>query len=196
MCHHTQEPTVLSRVSCHPFHLIIDRFHQPCLLPGRTSRMGEAVVPVPRGGHLPFWWQPGSSSFASHWWFLPRRLDGTTGGRFLARLPLHVPPATLGVSTHAGSGPSRVRRRLLRTCPGHGPHWHLGSEAVFGVWRSLITCGDVCSDVTEVHAFSQDGSASLQDHDKVEETLFDWERGIVHCVLTQHLSNLSNHSYN
>ena len=34
MHHHTQ-PTVLSRVSCRPLHLYIDRFHQPCLLPGR-----------------------------------------------------------------------------------------------------------------------------------------------------------------
>ena len=29
-----------------------------------------------------------------------------------------------------------------------GPEWHLGSKAVSGVWRSLTTCGDVCSDVT------------------------------------------------
>ena len=36
-------------------------------------------------------------------------------------------------------------------------------------------------------AFPQDGLASLQDHNKVEVTLVDWERGIVHCVLTQHL---------
>ena len=36
-------------------------------------------------------------------------------------------------------------------------------------------------------AFPQDGSASLQDHDKVEVTPVDWERGIVHCVLIQHL---------
>ena len=32
--------------------------------------------------------------------------------------------------------------------------------------------------------------------DKVEATLVDWERGIVHCVLIQHLENLSSHSYN
>ena len=57
MCHHTQEPTVLSMVSCRPFHLNIDRFHQPCLLPGRISRIGEDCrFPVPRGGHLlPSW---------------------------------------------------------------------------------------------------------------------------------------------
>ena len=36
MCHHTREPTVLSRVSCRPSHLNIDRFHQPCLIPWRT----------------------------------------------------------------------------------------------------------------------------------------------------------------
>ena len=31
----------LSRMSCRPSHLNIDRFHQPCLLPGRTSRTSE-----------------------------------------------------------------------------------------------------------------------------------------------------------
>ena len=31
--------------------------------------------------HLSSGWQPGSSSFASHWRFFPRRLDGTTVGR-------------------------------------------------------------------------------------------------------------------
>ena len=33
VCHHTREPTVLSRVSCSPPHLNFDRFHQPCLFP-------------------------------------------------------------------------------------------------------------------------------------------------------------------
>ena len=43
-------------------------------------------------------------------------------------------------------------------------------------------------------AFTQDGLASRQEeHDKVEVTLV--ERVIVHCVLIQHLQNLSNHSY-
>ena len=31
VCRHTLEPTVLSRVSCRPSHLNVDRFHQPCL---------------------------------------------------------------------------------------------------------------------------------------------------------------------
>ena len=45
----------MSRVSCRSSHLNFDRFHQPCLLPGRTSRIGGACrFPVPRGGHLPF----------------------------------------------------------------------------------------------------------------------------------------------
>ena len=94
VCHHTQEPTVLSMVSCRPFHFNIDRFHQPCLLPGRTSRIGEDCrFPVPRGGHLPFLGgQHGSSSFASHWRFLPRRQDGTTARRLFILPPLHVPP--------------------------------------------------------------------------------------------------------
>ena len=40
------------------------------------------------------------------------------------------------------------------------------------------------------------GLAFSQDHDKVETTPVNWERGIVHCVLIQHLQNLSSHSYN
>ena len=36
-------------------------------------------------------------------------------------------------------------------------------------------------------AFPQDGVASRQDHDKVEVTLGDEERGKVHCVVIQHL---------
>ena len=59
VCHHTREPTVLSRVSCRPFHLNFDRFHEPCLLPGRTSRIGEDCrFSVPRGGQLPFLGSP------------------------------------------------------------------------------------------------------------------------------------------
>ena len=41
----------------------------------------------------------------------------------------------------------------------------------------------------------QDSLASRQDHDNVEATLVDWERGIVHCELIQYLLNLSSHSY-
>ena len=40
-------------------------------------------------------------------------------------------------------------------------------------------------------AFSQDGFASRQDHDKVEVTLVDWKRGIVHSILIQHLYKIS-----
>ena len=42
-------------------------------------------------------------------------------------------------------------------------------------------------------AFPENGLAFLQDFDEVGKTLVDWERGIVHCVLIQHLENLSNH---
>ena len=45
-------------------------------------------------------------------------------------------------------------------------------------------------------AFPQNGLAIPLDHDKVGVTQVDWERGMVHCVLIQHLKNLSNHSYN
>ena len=45
-------------------------------------------------------------------------------------------------------------------------------------------------------AFPENGLVFRQDHDKVEVTLVDWERGMVHCVLIQHVENLLNHSYN
>ena len=32
-----------------------------------------------------------------------------------------------------------------------------------GVWRSLITCGDVCSDVTEVHGLNPPGQGAEDD---------------------------------
>ena len=35
------------------------------------------------------------------------------------------------------------------------------------------------------------GSAIPLDHDKVEVTSVDWERGIVHCVLIPHLLKIS-----
>ena len=45
-------------------------------------------------------------------------------------------------------------------------------------------------------AFPENGLAFHQDLDEVGKTLVDWQRGIVHCVLIQHLENLSNHSCN
>ena len=36
-------------------------------------------------------------------------------------------------------------------------------------------------------AFQKNGLTFRQDHDKVEITPVGWERGIVHCVLIQHL---------
>ena len=118
MCHHTLEPTVLSRVSCRSLHLNFDHFHQPCLLPRHTSRIGgDCRFPVPRGGHLPL--------RAAPLFLLCVSLEvfATPTGRYHGRMlihpsPLHVPPASLGVCTHAGSGPSRVRRRLFWTCLG------------------------------------------------------------------------------
>ena len=35
-----------------------------------------------------------------------------------------------------------------------------------------------------------------KDSENVRKTQVDWQRGNVHCVLIQHLENLSNHSYN
>ena len=36
VCRNTRKPTVLSKVNCRPSHLNFDRFHQPCLLPGKV----------------------------------------------------------------------------------------------------------------------------------------------------------------
>ena len=79
VCHHTREPTVLSRVSCRPSHLNVDRFHQPCLLPWRNSllppkhgwllgrdRWGLSVSPNNVATTYPCG-LPGSPSFATHW---------------------------------------------------------------------------------------------------------------------------------
>ena len=44
-------------------------------------------------------------------------------------------------------------------------------------------------------AFPENGLAFLQELDG-GKTLVNWQRGIVHCVLIQHLENLSNHSCN
>ena len=45
-------------------------------------------------------------------------------------------------------------------------------------------------------AFPENGLALRQDLAKVGKTLVDWERGIVYCVLIEHLQNLSIHSCN
>ena len=91
VCHHTREPTVSSRVSCRQSHLNVVRFHQPCLLPWRVpllppkhgwllGREDEDCFPRTTWRPLTLCGQPGSPSFATHWRFLPRRLDGTTAG--------------------------------------------------------------------------------------------------------------------
>ena len=46
-------------------------------LPGQE----RTVVPVPRGGHLPFLGSPALPPLRLTGDFLPRRLDGTTAGR-------------------------------------------------------------------------------------------------------------------
>ena len=118
MCHHTQEPTVLSRLSCRPPHLNVDRFHEPCLLPGRTSRIGEDCRPRTTWRPLTLLVQPGSSSFAFRW-----RFFATPTRRYHSRMLIHPSPLPCGatpegVFTHSGSGPSRVRRRLFGACLG------------------------------------------------------------------------------
>ena len=105
VCRHTREPTVLSRVSCRPPHLNFDRFHQPCLIPGRTSRMGEDCRPRTTWRPLTLAGSP-ALPFASHWRFFatPTRRWGRNFGR---------------------SGGGRVRRRAVgRRAGGVHPQPH------------------------------------------------------------------------
>ena len=87
--------------------------------PGAFRERGGLSSPVPRGDHLPLlaaW----SSLLASHWRYLPRQQDGTTAGRLdlPSPSPACATPSPKGAGTHAGSGPSRVRR-LFWTCLGN-----------------------------------------------------------------------------
>ena len=80
----------MSRVSCRPSHLNVDRFHQPCLLPWRSpycqqntagcwAGTDEDCRPRPTWRPLTLCGQPGSPSFATHWkycradWTVPRQ---------------------------------------------------------------------------------------------------------------------------
>ena len=127
MCHHIREPTVLSRVICRPFHLNIDRFHQPCLLPGRTSRIGEDCRPRTTWRPLTFFWRAAALLFilcvSLEVFATPTRRYHDQMLIIHLSLPACATPRGKGVCTHTHtrSGPSRVRRRLSETCP-WGPH--------------------------------------------------------------------------
>ena len=118
MCHHTREPTVLSKVSCRPPHLNFDRFHQPCLLPGPTSRIGEDCrFPVPPNNTLPL--------RAARLFLLLRLTRGFCHDDYTVPrqdVKSSFPPCTchppVWVFAHTGSGPSRVCRRLFTACLG------------------------------------------------------------------------------
>ena len=72
----TPEPTVLSKVSCRPFYLNIDRFHSLACYPGaplaatqtRLAWAGKGDCrPRTTWRPLTLFGQPGSPSFANHW---------------------------------------------------------------------------------------------------------------------------------
>ena len=58
----------------------------------------------------------------------------------------------------------------------------------------------VCPQYLAAHfcgsAFPENGIAFHRELDEVGKTLVDWQRGNVHCVLIQHLENLTNRSHN
>ena len=77
----------------------------------------------------------------------------------------------------------KVLKKTLLDLQKRFPIYHVCPK---NTWRSIF-CGST---------FPENGSAFHQDLDEVGKTLVDWQRGIVHCVLVQHLENLSNHSCN
>ena len=133
MCHHTREPTVLCRVSCRPFHLSFDRFHQPYLSPGRPSRIGEDCRPRTTWRPLTLLGQPGSSSFASHW-----RFFATPTRRYHGRMSIHpstlrVPPRLEKVFAHTQV---RERRGPAAACCGPALGTHLAGQPL----QALFPC--------------------------------------------------------
>ena len=129
MCHHTRDPTVLSRVSRHPRLWVLTVFTSlACypgapLLPPKQGWLGQGqvrtVVPAPRGDHLPL----RAARFfllATHWrychadWTVPRQ---DVNSSFLPHV-CHPEKNKKGDRTHAGSGPLRARRLLLVACLG------------------------------------------------------------------------------
>ena len=83
--------------ACRHVLLNFDTFHKPCLTPWRTSFVElkaaeqgwvKIVIIVPRVGHVPVLQAAQLFLRASHWRFPPRRLDGTTAGRYFALLAL------------------------------------------------------------------------------------------------------------
>ena len=127
MCHHIREPTVFFRVSMPPC-LNFDRFHRSCLSAGRTAGWAKTVVPVPRGDHVPL-----RAAWSSLLCVSRELLSTPTGryptGRYHGRTLIRFSsscvchPSQQGVCTHAGSGPLRVRRRLLTACLGDKSIW-------------------------------------------------------------------------
>ena len=99
VCHHTREPTVLSRVSCRPSHLNFDRFHQPCLLAGRTSRIGEDCRPRTTWRPLTLWEQPVFLLCVSLE-VLTTPARRCHGRMLIHPSSLHVPPRTRRVFAH------------------------------------------------------------------------------------------------
>ena len=187
MCRHTREPTVLSRVTCSPFHLNVDRFHQPCLLPWRNPLLchrntagcragigGACRIPVPRGGHLPLRAALRlTGGFCHPDWTVPRQDVNSSFS------PCMCHPSRQGVCTHADSGPLRVRRLTPSPWPSMGStladkvlkKTPLDLQKRFPIYRAgpkylaARCCGS---------AFPENDLAFHQDLDEVGKTLVDW----------------------
>ena len=107
--------TVFTSLACYPgASPYCHRYTAGC-----WAGIGEDCRPRTTWRPLTLFGQPGSPSFATHWRYchadetVPRQ--DVNSPFSLLRVP---PRRRKGVCTHARSGPSRVRRRLLWTCLG------------------------------------------------------------------------------
>ena len=125
VCHHTRDPTVLSRVSCRPAPEswpFSPAFPLPCypgapLLPPKHGwLLGKDRWGLSSPYHVAATYpcgQPGSSSLC-----VSLEVFATPTRRYHGRMLIHPSPLARATSPverclHAGSGPSRVRRRLF-----------------------------------------------------------------------------------
>ena len=117
LCHPTLEPTVLSRMSCCPLPWIMTVFTSLACCQGTFRNIWGLSSPY----HVATTYPCGQPSLPSLGltrgnchadWTVPRQ---DVNSPFL---PWVCHPGRGSASTHWGSGPSRVRRRLLWTCLG------------------------------------------------------------------------------
>ena len=89
----------------------------------------------------------------------------------------HSSHVVMCVLTHERPNCSTLADEVLKTTPVDFKNVSRYTMCVPNTWRPVVAAR---------HS-QRDGLAFRQDFEKVGRTLVDWQRGIVHCVLIQHL---------